>query len=72
MTDPDDLARRRFALMSLARFISIGLVFAGIANLAGKLVPEAAPYLGYGLFFVGVGSFYRLPILLKRRWRTPE
>ena len=72
MTERDVLAQRRFALISLSRFAAIGLVFAGIANLAGKLAPEAAPYLGYGLFFLGVGSFYRLPILLKRRWRTPE
>jgi hypothetical protein len=72
MTEPDDLARRRFAVMNLARFVSIGLVFAGMANLAGKLLPSAAPLLGYGLFFLGVGTFYSLPQWLKRRWRTPE
>ncbi len=72
MTDPEDLARNRFMVMSMARFASIGCVFVGIANLAGKLLPAAAPFLGYALFFLGVGSFYGLPRLLKRRWRTPE
>lgn len=72
MTDPDSLAQRRFALLSLSRFAAIALVFAGIANLAGKLAPMAAPWLGYGLFFAGVAGFYGLPVLLKRRWRTPE
>lgn len=72
MTDPDVLAQRRFALISLSRFAAIALVFAGIANLAGKLLPTTAPFLGYGLFFLGVGGFYGFPMLLKRGWRTPE
>ncbi|MFM7027135.1 MAG: hypothetical protein ACKOXK_00455 [Chakrabartia sp.] len=72
MTDPDAIARRRFALLNLSRFAAIALVFTGIANLAGKLAPAAAPWLGYALFFAGVGGFYGLPIMLKRRWRTPE
>lgn len=71
-SDPDDLARSRFMLMTLARFAMIALVFAGIANIAGKLLPEAKPWLGYALFFAGVGGFYMLPIWLKRRWRTPS
>lgn len=70
MSSPEDLAARRFALMNLVRFASVALVFVGIGNIAGKLVPEAAPFLGYALFFAGIGGFYTLPILLKRRWRS--
>ena len=72
MTDKDDRAARRFALMNLTRFAAVFLVFAGIGNIAGKLLPDAKPYLGYALFFAGVGGFYGLPILLKRRWRTGD
>ena len=72
MTDKDDLAARRFALMNLTRFAGVFLVFAGIANIAGKLLPEAAPYLGYALFFAGIGGFYTLPVVLKRRWRSDD
>jgi hypothetical protein len=70
--DPEDLAKTRFQIMSLARFASIALVFAGIANIAGKLWPATAPWLGYALFFAGVGSFYTLPVWLKRRWSSPS
>lgn len=68
--DPDALARSRFLLMTLARFASIAFVFAGIANVAGKLLPVATPWLGYLVFFAGVGSFYSVPVWLKRRWRS--
>ena len=72
MTEDEARAQRRFAVLSLSRFAAIALVFAGIANLAGKLAPGTAPLLGYALFFAGVGGFYGFPVLLKRRWRTPE
>ncbi|MFM8499771.1 MAG: hypothetical protein ACKOAN_07205 [Chakrabartia sp.] len=72
MSKADDVAAQRFALMNLARFASVALVFLGIANIAGKLLPEAKPLLGYALFFLGVGGFYGLPIVLKRRWRTGD
>ncbi len=72
MSPSDDIATKRFALMNLARFASVALVFVGIANIAGKLLPEAKPFLGYALFFAGVGGFYGLPIVLKRRWRTGD
>ena len=69
MTDPEAVARSRFMLLNLVRFGAVALVFAGIANLAGKLLPELMPWFGYLLFFAGIGGFYRLPIHLKRRWR---
>ena len=72
MSKADDVAAQRFALMNLARFASVALVCLGIANIAGKLLPEAKPLLGYALFFAGVGGFYGLPIVLKRRWRTGD
>lgn len=72
MSPSDDIAAKRFALMNLARFASVALVFVGIANIAGKLLPEAKPFLGYALFFAGVGGFYGLPIVLKRRWRSGD
>ena len=72
MNPSDERAARRFAVMNLARFASVFLVFIDIGNIAGKIMPEAMPYLGYALFFAGIGGFYTLPIALKRRWRTED
>ncbi len=72
MNDADDLARKRFAILNLARFSAIALVFAGIANIAGKLLPELAPWAGYVLFFAGIAEFFLLPVLLKKGWRGPD
>ena len=72
MSNSEDLARNRFMLISLARFGAIAMVMVGIANMAGKLLPDLKPWFGYFLFFLGVGGFYMLPVMLKRRWRSGE
>lgn len=72
MSPEEELARTRFGLLNLARFSGVALVFAGIANLAGKLLPGLAPWLGIVLFLAGIFGFYTVPVLLKRRWTGPE
>lgn len=72
MSPEEEQARARFNILNLVRFSGVALVFAGIANIAGKLLPDFAPWLGYVLFFLGIFEFYTLPVLLRRRWRKPE
>lgn len=72
MSPEEEQARTRVGILNLVRFSGVALVFAGIANIAGKLLPDMAPVLGYALFFTGIFEFYTLPVLLRRRWRTPE
>jgi hypothetical protein len=65
-------AKRRFLIINLVRFSALFFVFAGAANLGGKLMPEAAPMLGYVLLIIGATDFFVAPVLLKRMWRTPD
>lgn len=72
MNDSDEMARKRFAILNLIRFVSIGFVFAGAANIGGKLLPGLSPALGYVLLIVGALDFFLAPALLKRGWRNPD
>lgn len=68
----EDLAKQRFMIINFVRFSAVALIFAGAANVAGKLLPELAPILGYGLLLVGAIDFFLAPVLLKRMWRSPD
>ncbi len=72
MNNPEDLARQRFMILNLVRFGAIAFVFAGAANVGGKLLPDLSPALGYVLLIVGVLDFFLAPVLLKRNWRNPD
>jgi hypothetical protein len=72
MSPEEEQARTRFGILNLVRFSGVALVFAGIANVAGKLLPDLAPWFGYILVFLGIFEFYTLPVLLKRHWTGPK
>lgn len=72
MNDAEELARKRFMILNLVRFGSVALIFAALANIAGKLFPELSPVLGYVLLVAGAVDFFLAPVLLKRSWRTPD
>lgn len=65
-------AKSRFLILNLVRFSALLFVFAGAANIGGKLMPETSPTLGYVLLIFGAVDFFVAPVLLKRMWRTPE
>jgi hypothetical protein len=65
-------AKRRFVILNLVRLSALIFVFVGAANIGGKLMPEAAPTLGYVLLILGAIDFFVAPVLLKRMWRTPD
>lgn len=68
----EELARKRFMILNLVRFSALAFIFAGAANIGGKLLPELMPVLGYVLLVIGAVDFFLAPVLLKRLWRTPE
>ncbi len=72
MTDPEDQARRRFVALNLVRLLAIAMVFAGAANVGGRLLPELSPVLGYVLLVAGALDFFLAPAILKRGWRSPD
>lgn len=72
MNEADELARKRFMILNLVRFGSIALVVAAMANIAGKLLPDLSPVLGYVLLIFGAIDFFLAPVILKRSWRTPD
>ena len=68
----EELAKKRFMILNLVRFSALAFIFAGAANIGGKLMPELMPVLGYVLLVIGAVDFFLAPVLLKRLWRTPE
>ena len=68
----EELAKKRFMILNLVRFSALAFIFAGAANIGGKLMPELMPVLGYVLLVIGATDFFLAPVLLKRLWRTPE
>lgn len=68
----EELAKKRFMILNLVRFSALAFIFAGAANIGGKLLPELMPVLGYVLLVIGAIDFFLAPVLLKRLWRTPE
>ena len=68
----EDKAKARFMLLNVVRFSGILFVFAGLANASGKLLPEAAPYLGIMLCLMGLIDFFGAPIVLKKVWKKQD
>ncbi len=68
----EELAKKRFMILNLVRFSALVFIFAGAANIGGKLLPNLMPMLGYILLVIGAVDFFLGPVLLKRLWRTPE
>lgn len=66
----DDLARTRFIFLNLIRLGSLALVLFGLSIAAGKLgLPQ---WVGAVVTVLGVGEFFFLPMLLAKRWKSPD
>jgi hypothetical protein len=72
MIDAEQLAKNRFTILTVARFMDLALVLAGLANVNGQLLPEFTPYLGMVLVTVGAFGFFAVPIMLKRSWAKQD
>lgn len=69
MTEKDPAAAR-FWMLQLMRLGGILLVVGGVLIISGRVPgPEA---LGYGLLVFGAFEFFAMPLLLAKRWKSPE
>ena len=57
MNDAEQLAKNRFTILTITRFMDLALVLAGLANVNGQLLPEFTPYLGMFLVIVGARTY---------------
>jgi hypothetical protein len=67
----EEEAKRRFFILQFTRLFAVIMVALGAANVAGKLLPDLSPMLGYVLLVVGAADFFIAPIILKRMWQKP-
>lgn len=72
MIDAEQLAKNRFTILTVTRFLDLAVVLAGLANVNGQLLPELTPYLGMVLVIVGAFGFFAVPIVLKRSWAKQD
>lgn len=76
MTDkPNDIglkdpAAARFWMLQLMRLGGVLLVVGAVLILSGRV--PGPDLLGYGLLFFGLFEFFWLPLVLARRWKSPE
>ncbi len=64
-------ARNRYLIISAARLSGTVLLAIGLAVIANGFM-DLPIEAGYLIFAVGVFEFIALPVLLSRRWKTPE
>ena len=65
-----DPARARFMMISLHRFLGVGLVLLGI--LVSQRVVEWPEPVGWALIVLGLVDIFVVPLVLARMWRTPK
>jgi hypothetical protein len=70
-SDKDKQARSRYGVISALRLCGAVMLAVGLAIIANNFMGLPIE-MGYVLFAVGVFSFIVMPVLLSRRWRTPE
>ena len=65
----EEQAKRRFMVLNFVRLSALMMVMAGVANIAGKFLPDLTPTLGMVLLVIGAADFFIAPVLLKNHWR---
>ena len=76
MTDqpkPDptpDPAQARWIMLQLMRLGGVLLAVGGLVIIGGAIA--GPPALGYGLLAFGLFEFFVMPVMLAKRWKTPD
>lgn len=68
MDDSEILARKRFNILNIVRFMGVASALLGAANIGGKLLPDLAPWLGFVLMVNGAADVLIIPAVLKKKW----
>ena len=70
-TDPaTDPAQGRWVMLQLMRLGGVLLAVGGMVIIGGAI--EGPPALGYGLLAFGLFEFFAMPVMMAKRWKTPE
>ena len=70
MSPDEQLARRRFTILSLVRLSGAAFLTVGLLSVAGKIV---VPQLGgFVLIAAGLSNFLFVPRHLARKWKSPR
>jgi drug/metabolite transporter (DMT)-like permease len=70
MTESDP-ARARFFTLGIIRLGGVAIAFLGVAIIAKRLV-EPAEIIGGVLLLLAAIDVLVVPVILAKRWRTPE
>ena len=65
-----DPAQARWIMLQLMRLGGLLLAGGGIVIIGGVIA--GPPLLGYGLLLAGLFEFFVMPVMLAKRWKTPE
>lgn len=66
----EEIARKRFLVLTLLRFSGVILMLIGMANMVARTV-EPADLIGGIIFLVGFLDSLILPRFFARKWRSP-
>ena len=66
----DDVARTRWFILSLSRFLGVALVITGLLVTQGAISWPVE--VGYALILIGIVDVFVVPQVLARRWRSPK
>ena len=68
--DNDDEARTRFLVIGATRRVGAAIVLVGLLAVAGRIgIPAPA---GYAFIFFGLFDVFWVPLILARKWRSPD
>ncbi|GAA4643145.1 hypothetical protein GCM10023115_11050 [Pontixanthobacter gangjinensis] len=69
-SEEEALARNRFFMLSMVRLVGAIAVMTGLLIANGTA--GAPVWIGYILLAAGMAGFFIFPLLLAKRWRTPD
>tara|TARA_A100001391_G_scaffold66729_3_gene42465 strand:- start:52857 stop:53078 length:222 start_codon:yes stop_codon:yes gene_type:complete len=70
-TEPEaDPAQGRWIMLQLMRLGGALLTLGGLVIIGGAIA--GPPVLGYGLVAFGLFEFFVMPIMMAKRWKTPD
>ena len=68
--NPEEQAKARFFLMNMIRLLGAIMVILGMLVTGGTLAwPKV---VGYALLVFGLIDFFVVPLVLARKWRSPD
>ncbi|MEO7246935.1 MAG: hypothetical protein ABIW31_00650 [Novosphingobium sp.] len=70
--EQDALAKKRFLALGLIRFGGVALVLVGLLCALDKIDIPGNRIVGVIMIFMGMTDFVFMPIMLSRRWRSPD